>query len=206
MRPHRTLHPSSGQLDAFLRATPDVQCDHVDIRRHALAITQGHPDPIERTARLFEWVRDQIPHTFDVGAEIVTCSAIEVLGARTGICHAKAHLLAALLRASGIPAGFVYQRLRWDETSDGWVLHGLNGVHLGPLDRWILLDARGNTRGIDAQFDTEAERLAFPDDAGLGGRIYPTVFSDPAPTVIAALRCARDTNHLRTLLPDSLER
>jgi len=41
--------------------------------------------------------------------DVVTCSASEVLREGTGICFAKSHLLAALLRAVGIPAGLCYQ-------------------------------------------------------------------------------------------------
>jgi transglutaminase-like putative cysteine protease len=202
---HRSLHQSTSALGAYLRATNVVDHDHADVRQRAAAIAGDLRDPVAQTARLFEWVRDEIPHSFDVGASVVTCSATEVLAARTGICHAKAHLLAALLRASGIAAGFVYQTLFWDTDSDAQVLHGLNGVYLGPLERWILLDARGNTNGIDARFDVNVERLAFPEDVARGERLYPTVFHDPAPTVVAALRAARDADHLRTLLPVSLE-
>ncbi len=34
--------------------------------------------------------------------------------------------------------------------------------YLSDLDKWIRLDCRGNTNGVNAQFDTETERLAFP--------------------------------------------
>jgi len=37
----------------------------------------------------------------------VTCKASDVLIYGTGYCYAKSHLLAALLRANAIPAGFV---------------------------------------------------------------------------------------------------
>ncbi len=201
--PHRPLHLATLQLGAYLRATTVVDCDAPEIQRHAAALATG--DAVEQAARLFTWVRDEVPHSFDVGTRAVTCRASEVLAARTGICHAKAHLLAALLRAREIPAGFVYQTLCWDESSDARVLHGLNGVYLAPLGRWLLLDARGNTGSVNAQFDVESEQLAFPEDVRRGERLFPTVFGDPAPVVLAALREARDTDHLRTLLPVTLE-
>ena len=44
---------------------------------------------LSRGRRLYEWVRDEIPHSKDAGHEIVTCRASEVLRHRTGICYAK---------------------------------------------------------------------------------------------------------------------
>ena len=69
----------------------------------------GTTGETERARALFEWVRDHIPHTHDVGGEEVTCSSIEVFEAGTGICYAKSHLLAAMMRYVGIPCGFCYQ-------------------------------------------------------------------------------------------------
>ena len=46
------------------------------------------------------------------------------------ICYAKSHLLAGLLRANGIPAAFVYQRLRLNDDGPLFCLHGLNGAYL----------------------------------------------------------------------------
>nr|WP_269749949.1 transglutaminase family protein [Polyangium fumosum] len=79
----------------------------------------------------------------------LTCTASEVLRHRTGFCYAKSHLLAALLRANGLPAGFCYQRLAH---GSGYCLHGFNAVEL-PGIGWYRIDARGNKPGIDAAFD-----------------------------------------------------
>ncbi len=75
-------------------------------------------------------VRDNVSHTRDASREEVTCAASEVLAAGTGICYAKSHLLAALLRAVGIPAGFCYQVYHEPlHVSDSKIaLHGLVGV------------------------------------------------------------------------------
>lgn len=51
----------------------------------------------------FEWVRDQIGHSYDVSDPRVTLTAREVLKHRVGLCYAKSHLFAALLRSEGIP-------------------------------------------------------------------------------------------------------
>ena len=59
--------------------------------------------------KAYEYVRDNISHSADAGEDEVTCSAGEVFEAGHGICFAKSHLLAALLRAKSIPAGFCFQ-------------------------------------------------------------------------------------------------
>ena len=87
----------------------------------------------------------------DFGRVEVTCRASDVLAARTGFCYAKSHLLAALLRANGIPAALCYQRLSIDGQGPPFCLHGLNAVHL-PEHGWYRIDARGNKPGVDAQF------------------------------------------------------
>ena len=98
----------------------------------------------------------------DINRDIITCTASEVLRAEHGICFAKSHLLAALLRCKSIPTGFCYQKLTFgDETSPVLVYHGLNGVYLNEYKKWIRLDARGNKGKINAQFSIDEEQLAY---------------------------------------------
>ena len=54
----------------------------------------------------------------DAGDLRVTWRASDVLEQRTGICYAKAHALAALLRAEDIPTALCYQRLAHDDGAD----------------------------------------------------------------------------------------
>lgn len=118
-------------------------------------------DSDEETARkCFEWVRDQIKHSYDFELNPVTCRASDVLKYRTGYCFAKSHLLAALLRANNIPAGLCYQRLIKDDKSGKYCLHGLTAVYLEKF-RWYRVDPRGNKEGINAQFNPPREALAF---------------------------------------------
>ena len=108
----------------------------------------------------------------------MTCSASQVLSAGTGICYAKSHLLAAFLRAVNIPAGFCYQVLRSGVYPPQMVLHGLNGIYLPSLGRWIRVDPRGNTNGISAQFSLKEEQLAFSMVPDQGEYIYNWIYSN----------------------------
>lgn len=156
---------------------------------------------VESTAkRCFEFVRDEIKHSSDYHLNPVTCSASEVIQHRTGYCYAKSHLLCALLRANGIPAGLCYQRLSIDGNGAPFCLHGLAAVHLPDIG-WYRIDPRGNRDDIDAQFDPPNERLAFATDMA-GERNIPTIFVEPIPSVIAALSSYETWDALLCNLPD----
>lgn len=178
-----TLRPDN--LSAFLQADEVIDFDRPAINARSREITANLVLEVDIAKALFDWVRDFIPHSADAGREEVTCSASQVLASGTGICYAKAHLLAALLRCKGIPAGFCYQvyheELHFSENR--LALHGLNGVYLQNLGRWIRVDSRGNKTGVDAQFNVDREQLAFPENEFLDRCIY----ARPLPQVIQAL-------------------
>lgn len=190
---------------AYLRATPVIDFDHPSIRARAAALVQGSVTDVDRGRRLFEWVRDQIPHSADIGSELVTCSASEVLRLGTGICYAKSHLLAALSRSVGIPTGFCYQVALVSPSATTTALHGFTAMYLASMERWIRIDARGNTGEIDAQFGIDCERLAFPVDPEKGELfIYNMIFSDPVPEVVSALSSYRTRSELWRHLPPKI--
>ena len=118
----------------------------------------------------YRFVRDEISHSWDIKSEVVSRKASEVLINRTGICWTKSSLLAALLRANGIPSGISYQFLtRADDNADeGYIIHALNTVFIIELNKWIRLDARGNKENVHADFCLDEEKLAFPIRSELG--------------------------------------
>ena len=158
------MTPESSQLSDYLAVTEIVDADHPAIKSQARSIVGFAEIDVDQARCLFTWVRDEIPHSKDIGVETVTCRASEVLEHRTGICYAKSHLLAALLRSIGIPAGFCYQLLCKDPPHTGMELHGFNGIYIKSLGKWLCVDARGNTGAIDAQFNTQQ-----PHDLSAGG-------------------------------------
>ena len=188
----------------FLASTEVVDWYHADVRMLAWFLAGGLDHPIEVARRCFEWVRDEIRHSVDFGDTTVTCTASEVLAHRTGFCYAKSHLLAALLRANGIPAGFCYQRLSIDGAGPPFCLHGLNAVLL-PAYGWYRIDARGNKPGVDAQFTPMIERLAFPIQFP-GEATLPEIHAEPLPAVVDTLRRYQTVAEVCANLPDRRER
>ena len=199
------MYPESDDLNEYLVSDAIVDWQTSAVRQQALELTRSLSDEIAKARCLYEWVRDSIPHSNDIGCDIVTCSASEVLHHGTGSCFAKSHLLAALLRAVNIPAGFCYQVLRMDPPVDNEpVLHGFNAIYLVTLDRWIRVDARGNTNGINAQFNIHKEQLAFAMDPLADEFIYEAIFTAPVSSVVNRLRMYATCRELWQDLPQSL--
>jgi len=177
---------------------PAVQAKVEDIRNRA-------EDDEARAKLAFEFVRDQIGHSFDLNSPRVTISASETMASREGICFAKSHLLAALLRGLKLPAGFCYQRVTRKGTPEsGHALHGLNAVYLPGRQAWFRLDPRGNKPGVNSQFNLEQEQLAYPIRPELGEVDYPYVLVSPPADVLAAMRNSADSHELFFKRPQTL--
>ncbi|MEO1590525.1 MAG: transglutaminase family protein [Cyanobacteria bacterium J06632_22] len=191
-------------LSLYLMATPLIDRQPAIVAL-ASALSQGCTTDVAVAKNCFEWVRDQVRHSVDYRLNPVTCRASDVLAHRTGYCYAKSHLLAALLRANGIPAGFCYQRLSigWglDKARVLYCLHGLNAVYLQAFG-WYRVDPRGNRSGIDAQFTPPVERLAFSlDDSG--ERTFPEILPAPLVAVVQALTQYSTWQDVLNHLPDA---
>lgn len=199
------LQLESNDLEDYLREIPPV----IDfgaplIREKIKEIESKAASKKERAKIAFEIARDEIHHSFDTKFPLVTIQADDVLKNKEGICFAKAHLLATLLRGMGIPTGFCYQRvLRKGTIESGYALHGLNAVYLEGSG-WFRLDPRGNKPGIDSEFSIDKEQLAYPIRTELGEVDYPNVFTKPLTSVIDAMEDSKDTQELFYKRPQAL--
>ena len=190
----------SGQtpFEPFLRSTRVVDWQDSRVLARAKLLARDRGGQIEVARACFAWVRDEIPHTLDHELDPITCSASEVLAHGTGVCYAKSHLLAALLRANGIPCGFVYQRLPCDDLGASFCLHGLNALWL-PGVGWYRVDARGHRAELpQAQFEPPREVLPYGDP------LFPGIWAEPVGMVVRALETHRDRRALLANLPDAV--
>lgn len=193
-------------ISKYLLADKYVDFDKEIIKNKAEKLFDEGLDEIIKTKIAFEYVRDEISHSWDIQSQRVTRTASEALEHKEGICYAKSMLLAALLRSQGIPTGFCYQRLTLgDAPETGYCIHALNAVFLSSLSSWVRLDARGNTNGIDAQFSMENEKLAFPIRTEYDEVDYLTIFASPIEITTQTLE--NNTNCIEMMkfkLPTSL--
>lgn len=187
-------------MQRYLRSTDIIDWEHPEVAALAAGLARGVSDRLELVRACFEWVRDEVRHSWDYRQNPVTCRASEVLKHRTGYCYAKSHLLAALLRANGVPTGLCYQRLSVEDSGAPYCLHGLNAVYLEGYG-WYRVDPRGNKEGVDAQFTPPVERLAFklvePQEIDL-----PEIWADPLACVVEVLQRCASVEEVRRNLPD----
>ena len=148
----------------YLKATACIDYDEPIVMQKANELKNVAADKIDYIRKVYEFVRDEIPHSWDAKLSVVSKKASDVLKNKTGICWTKSCLLAALLRANGIPAGISYQLLTRadDNADDGYIIHALNTVFISEFNKWIRLDARGNKETVHAEFSLNVEKLAFP--------------------------------------------
>ncbi|MDF2958560.1 MAG: transglutaminase family protein [Paenibacillus sp.] len=193
-------------MEAYLQPSEWIDFHNPVMWEAAAGLKSQAEEETSLVKLVYEFVRDQILHSYDAGLTRVTAKASDTLREGHGICYAKSHLLAAMLRACGIPAGICYQRLTlFDTAESGFCIHALNTVYIRSLETWTRLDARGNKPGVDARFSLDAEYLAFPVREEIGEKDDTTNYAQPHPVIIQTL-----TTHDNGLLmyenhlPDSL--
>lgn len=189
-------------MQAYLAASTYIDWQTPTVLTQAKALAQDAQSVEQIAQRCFEFVRDQIQHSWDFQRNPVTCKASDVLLHGTGFCYAKSHLLAALLRANGIPAGLCYQRLTIRDDQPPFCLHGLNAIYLEPYG-WYRVDARGNKPGVQAAFCPPREQLAFPI-VTQGEADLPEIWAEPLPVIVQTLQQYGSYDAVADNLPDVL--
>ncbi|MCK4865901.1 MAG: transglutaminase family protein [Gammaproteobacteria bacterium] len=190
-------------MKEYLEVSEYIDWDNPAILELAKKLAADKKKDIDVAKSCFEWVRDEIKHSWDYKMNPVTCKASEVLKHGTGYCFAKSHLLAALLRANNIPAGLCYQRLSINDDGAPYSLHGFNAVFLQDIG-WYRVDPRGNKEGVDAQFIPPKEQLAFPINEN-NEKDFPDILVKPHNSVVEALNKYETVKEVFEHLPDTEE-
>jgi transglutaminase-like putative cysteine protease len=181
-------------VEQYLRPGEYIDSDAESIRRFAHRACGEATDDVDRAVRLYYAVRDGIvytPYCDFRSPETFRASACLARGA--GFCVAKAALLVAAARASGIPArvGFADVRnhlttpkLRALMGTDVFVYHGYAELYLG--GRWVKatpafdrgLCERFGVRPLE--FDGHTDSLFQPYD--MSGRRHMEYVRDRGPS------------------------
>lgn len=185
----------------YLASSKYINWEHPSIKSEASRLASLASSELDLVRASFEFVRDEIRHSWDYQLNPVTCVASEVLRYKTGYCYAKSHLLAALLRANGIAAGLCYQRLTISNQQPPFCLHGLNAVYLKNYG-WYRIDPRGNKTSVNAEFSPPVEQLAFP--TSIEGEIdLPEIWENPMDVIIEVLENSASFQDVANKLPDA---
>ena len=134
-----------GKVDAeFLASSQYLQHDDELVRRHANRAAGDAKDPGEIATKMETYVREKLTKK---NFSTAMASAAEVARNMEGDCTEHAVLLAAMLRAKGIPSrvvvGLVYADRMFAFGGHMWTEANLN-------DQWIPLDATLGLNGIGA--------------------------------------------------------
>lgn len=187
----------SKKIEDYLKLSKYIDFDNEKVAKKAEELKQNSKDEIELIKNSFEFVRDEIKHSWDAKDSRVTAKASEVLKEGVGICWAKSNLLAALLRYNGIPAGICYQKLTLGASKGTkFCVHALNAVYIKSLDKWIRLDARGNKANVNAQFNLEKEQLAFSAKPEKNEIDYRVIYSEPVSETMQVLEANDDALYM----------
>ena len=196
----------SNVIEDYLKCSNVIDFDNKEIIALVDMLFNKSCNELDFIKRAYEFVRDNISHSADINEDVITCSASEVLREGHGICFAKSHLLAALLRCKSVPTGFCYQKLIVDdEKIPVLAYHGLNGVYLKDYQKWIRLDARGNRSDVNAQFSIEKEQLAFSVRSQMGEEDNFIIYPDPDTNILKNLRENKTRTVLWNNLPNKLD-
>lgn len=165
--------------EQFLRPTPTIESRHPDVVAFAERHLAGATRAVDRAVRLYYAVRDTIrydPYTIDLTVEGLR--ATTTLRAGRGWCVAKAIVLAACCRATGIPCrlGFAdvrnhltTARLREHMKTDVFYWHGYASMFLE--GRWVKATPAFNLelcekfRLLPLEFDGREDSLYHALDA-----------------------------------------
>ena len=85
-------------MNEYLIETPSIDFMNFHIQDKAQELKYQSDDNLDYIKRSYLFVRDEIPHSWDIKTDVVSRTASEVLKNKTGICWTKTCLLAALLR------------------------------------------------------------------------------------------------------------
>ena len=189
-------------FDRYLEDTIVVDWQTPSVFECARGLGSEGAEESERVRAAFVFVRDRISQSLDVETDALPCSASQVLTAGTGLSYAKSHLLAALLRARGVPAGFAYQRISDPGATTGLALHGIVVAWLSSLEWWVPLDPRGNTELLRSEFRMDPPpSLAHPPDRGRGQVLFALIYARPLKRVVDLLDRGDGLSRVRRHLP-----
>jgi hypothetical protein len=188
-------------LDKFLQEDQYIDYNSNIIQNKVKELFTSDMTEIKKTNLAYEFVKDEIPHSFKCNAKIITARASDVLIFKTGICHAKANLLAALLRSQGILTGFCFQHITLVEDDTlGYCVHAYNAIYIN--NKWIKLDVSGINQGVNALFSTEAPILAFQNHKEYDEYFFDGIFANPHIDTMQMLEKAKSLQDILDNIPE----
>jgi len=119
--------------ETYLENEDGIESDDPELIAIAQKITKGSHDLWQASCKISRWVADNIE------GSILDGSAKKTYEERSGLCGAQSKLMAALCRATGIPARVVWGCMYTREMDGSFGHHAWNEVFVGDAG-WIPID------------------------------------------------------------------
>ena len=126
------------RLAEYLRPTAYLQCTDPAIQAATRGALGDLKHPWQRAKRLERWVRQAVT---EKGLSVGFAGAKETLESREGDCTEHSVLLAAMLRAAGIPSRVAFGLLYVNSPRTGGPVFGAHMWTEAWVGRWVALDA-----------------------------------------------------------------
>jgi transglutaminase-like putative cysteine protease len=165
-------------MDQYLRSTPFVDWETREVYEYARGHAGGAAGPVEKAVKLYYAVRDEVRYDpYDLDLTVEGMRASTTLMRRRGWCVTKACLLAACLRAVGVPARLGYAdirnhlstaRMREAMKTDVFYYHGYTSIFLN--EKWVKATPAFNVelctkfRIRPLEFDGSGDSIYHPFD------------------------------------------
>ena len=211
-------------LAYYLLPTANIQSTNAAIVKLAAEITENISGDYEKTRALHDWVCNNLWYDLDSvnTGKRQSVDAVTTLNNRRGVCSGFSNLLAALLRASDIPAKTV-RGTAVTIATDSWTQDQLSGKEVNHAwveayvkGRWMIIDATWNCdndyeggrktksgglfsyRYFDAKLDAFSldHRILEYEDALIGAHVPPSDWA--AEPIAAAIAHGLVPRYLRT--------
>jgi transglutaminase-like putative cysteine protease len=149
-------YPLPDSLQEYVMPGKLIESDHPDLVKESTGITAGSSSSWEAAIRLSRWVSDNVTGAIPGGT-----SAINTYRTRQGECGSHSRLLAALCRASGIPARLAIGCMYSTYLGGSFGQHAWTEVFMGDSG-WIAIDATAEEYDyIDAGHIRLGEETSF---------------------------------------------
>ena len=103
----------TSEMEVYLKSTEAINSNHEAIKEAAKKLTSGCTSDVEKTIRLFYFVRDSIKYNrYMVSVYLDDFKASATLARGKGYCVQKAVLLTALGRAASVPSRLAFAKIR----------------------------------------------------------------------------------------------
>ena len=186
------MNNASLGLDIYLAPTYFIDSDHPDIVNYTRRVLDGETDPKKQAIKLYYAVRDDFryyPYDIDLHHAALKASSLLNRESKSGYCIEKACLLAACIRAAGIPSRLCFFDVRnhigvekFVETlkTDVMVFHACTDIYLD--GHWVKATPAFNKELCDklnvAPLEFDGENDSIFQEYGNNGQEFMDYVND----------------------------